>query len=342
MAGNLVLLTGATGMIGFRTMILLLEAGYQVRAAVLYPAEFEKTSNLKPVLPYKSQLESIVVPDITVEGAYDEAVKGVKYIVHIASPLGSSVPPNGDFETLLIQPAIRGTVGMLESASKATGIRKVVITGSILSLSTFAILSRKELTTEQTRRGALQGPYESQYAAYGASKALALDAAEKYIAEKKPSYDVINIFPSYTIGRDETVTEAQDITRGSNGMLMYALLGIDRQKPLFGGAVHLDDVARLHVLALGPEIEGNHDFIANVEPLEDQDWARSFDIVKRRFPEAYAEGVFKFESIPRPVTIQIHIDGTKAEKTFAGFKYKSYEEQVVSVVEHYLELLGKN
>jgi nucleoside-diphosphate-sugar epimerase len=129
-------LTGGTGMIGFRVLTLLLEAGYKVRAAVRNQAGFDRISKLKPVAPYAPELTSVIVPDITVAGAYDEAVKGVEYIVHVASPLASNTPPGVDYESYLIQPAIQGTVGILESAAKTTGIKRIVITGSILSIVT--------------------------------------------------------------------------------------------------------------------------------------------------------------------------------------------------------------
>lgn len=123
-------------MIGFRTLIFLLEAGYKVRAAVRNQAGFDRISKLKPVAPYVSQLTSIVVPDITTPGAYDEAVQGVEYVVHVASPLASNAPPGIDYDSYMIQPAIHGTVGLLESAIKTTGIKRIVITGSILSVVT--------------------------------------------------------------------------------------------------------------------------------------------------------------------------------------------------------------
>jgi nucleoside-diphosphate-sugar epimerase len=127
-------MTGATGMIGFKTLTLILEAGYTVRAAVRNQAGFDRISSLPSVQKYKSQLTSFIVPDITVPGAYDEAVKGVKYIVHLASPLAGN-EKGADYEATFIQPAIQGTVGMLESAIKTTGIERVVITASILSIA---------------------------------------------------------------------------------------------------------------------------------------------------------------------------------------------------------------
>ena len=132
-------------MVGFRTLVLLVQAGYKVRVAVRNQEGFDRILALKPLAPYASQVESIIVPDITVTGAYDEAVKGVKYILHVASPL-SSAAPDDDYDKHLIQPAIRGTVGMLESAHKSPGIEKIVITASILSITTNTAMATGVLT----------------------------------------------------------------------------------------------------------------------------------------------------------------------------------------------------
>ncbi|KAM0463224.1 hypothetical protein ACHAPV_003352 [Trichoderma viride] len=341
MAGELVLLTGGTGMIGFRVLTLLLEAGYKVRAAVRNQAGFDKISKLKPVAPYASELTSVVVPDITVAGAYDEAVKGVEYIVHVASPLASNAPPGVDYESYLIQPAIQGTVGILESAAKTTGIKRVVITGSILSIVTPQTLGSGQYINEETRTPTVHGPFTNLFDAYGASKSAAFNKAKEFIAERNPPFDLIHIFPLFVLGRDETVTTAEQIVKGTNNMLMGPLLGTPRPTPIAGAPVHVDDVAKLHVLSLDPKVEGNQDFLAGSHHLEHFDWRKSTDIIKKHFPEAAAEGIFSFETVEKLVTLKTQVDGTKAEKTF-GFKAKGFEEQVVSVVGHYLELLGKN
>lgn len=125
-------------MIGFKTLIELVKAGYKVRAAVRTQAGFERISSLKPLAPYLSQVESIIVPDITVPGAYDEAVKGVKYVVHVASPLASpTVEGDEECQAQIIRPAVQGTVGILESAIKVSGIERIVITASVLSIASF-------------------------------------------------------------------------------------------------------------------------------------------------------------------------------------------------------------
>jgi len=74
-----------------------------------------------------------------VAGAYDDAVKGVKYVVHVASPFASPDLMESQFETGYIQPAIQGTVGILDSALKTKGIERIVITSSIVAIASFAV-----------------------------------------------------------------------------------------------------------------------------------------------------------------------------------------------------------
>lgn len=114
---------------------MLLEQGWSVHCAVRNVAGFEKIKRLKSAAPYASQLEYILVPDITVPGAYDEAVKGVTHVIHAASPFAApAVMSSEEYETSYIQPAIAGTVGMLESASKEPKVQRVIITASCLSI----------------------------------------------------------------------------------------------------------------------------------------------------------------------------------------------------------------
>lgn len=124
-------------MIGYRTLVSILKAGYTVRAAARSQASFDRIAALPSVQPYLSQLSSVIVPEITSPGAYNDAVKGVKYVVHIASPIPSGKDIK-DYDAELIQPAIRGTVGILESATKEPSIKRVVITASVASVSSLA------------------------------------------------------------------------------------------------------------------------------------------------------------------------------------------------------------
>lgn len=171
-----------------------------------------------------------------------------------------------------------------------------------------------------------------------AAKSRAFNAAHEWMEKHRPSFDVIHIQPTFVLGRDETVTDAEHITKGTNLLVMAPLLGYALD-PYPGATVHLDDVASMHVLSLNPLIPGNQDFLASSEQPEGIEWARIFDIIETAYPKECVEGVFKIPT-ERPLTGAMRISSAKAEKVF-GIKFKSFEDQVLSVAAYYLELLGK-
>lgn len=193
---------------------------------------------------------------------------------------------------------------------------------------------------ETSRNGATTGPFDNPLIAYAASKALAFQASKDFIEKNKPSYDVINILPVFVFGRDETVTDASKIANSTNGLILGPLLGHPHANPLSGAGVHIDDVAEMHVRVLNPKIEGGQDFLASSADAETIQWADSFDIVKAKFPGAYKAGAFKIDETPRPEVRDSRVSNKKAREVL-GIKFKTFEEQVVSVVNQYLELTGQ-
>ncbi|KAG6056195.1 hypothetical protein E4U32_005848 [Claviceps aff. humidiphila group G2b] len=335
---DLVLLTGATGMVGFRILVRLLESGYYVRAAVRTQAGFDRILALPSVRNYANQLSSSVVPDITQPSAYFEAIRGAKFVVHVASPISCpNLATEGDYHEHIIRPAMRGTTNLLEAAHCARSVKRVVITGSLMSI----VSKKKRLTSgvlidENTLDVDLNGSI-NQSNAYIRSKALAFAATRIFMTEKKPQFTVANILPVLILGRDDKFT---DVTtnrfKGANSLLLGPLVGIHNNiSAMMGNSVHLDDVAELHVRALNvPLATETETFIAAAGPMN---WSDCFDIVKRRFPKEYAQGVFPFYDIVRPTTSVLNVDNSKA-KRLLGREFKTFEEQVVSVVEQYLEL----
>ena len=98
-------------------------------------------------------------------------------------------------------------------------------------------------------------------------------------------------------------------------------------------------VALMHVKALDPKIPAGT-YIGNSEgyPAAGTVWQDTIQIVAKNFPKAVAKGVFPNNGVQD--TIRGRIDARKSEEVF-GFKFLNYEEQVKSVVTHYLELAGE-
>lgn len=93
-----VLVSGANGFIAVWVVKQLLARGYSVRGTVRSES---KTEHLRKVFKTEvdtGKFELTVVPDITVPGAFDEAVKGVDAIEHTASPFHFQADdPNGGY-----------------------------------------------------------------------------------------------------------------------------------------------------------------------------------------------------------------------------------------------------
>jgi nucleoside-diphosphate-sugar epimerase len=190
MAGELVLVTGATGHIGLHVVVDALEAGYHVRAAVRSQSKGDKilaTPSIKKLNP-GSKLDFVIVPDMLAEGAYDEAIKGATYAIHVASPIITAVKEGDDHDEVLIQPAVKGTLNILKAAQKVAGLKRVVITSSTVAIipwGEFTSGKSETIFDENSRTPSPAGPYADTFEAYAASKVFALNETEKWIKENK-------------------------------------------------------------------------------------------------------------------------------------------------------------
>ena len=340
MSGDLVLLTGATGHLGFRVLLYTLQQGYQVRAAVRSEAKTKViTSNPAfKALNVDSQLSFVVVPDFLVPGAFDEAVKGVKYIIHVASPLASQDPPDGDYDKFFIQPAVQGTLGVFESAKKSDTVKRIVVTSSIIAI-TGAANEQEEPWSPETRQPTDEGPFHSTMHAYAASKVAALNHAEEWLKKEKPQFDTIHIHPGFIFGRDELCDSTAYFQTGTNKIPLNIAIGNgtkDVTMPYF--YAHVNDVARVHVSSLDPKIAGNQSFILSNSGEEGQSWDDVFPIVEKNYPEEVKKGIFKDNGAWTAGPVKT--ENKKTEESF-GFQHATLEECVKSICDHYLEILGK-
>lgn len=346
MSGELVLITGGTGLIGIKTIHLALKAGYRVRAAVRSQAKATAVLATPTVVALNpgSKLTFVIVPDILADNAYDEAVKGVKFIIHVASPVikGENNFTPEQYETHLIAPAIKGTTSILTAAHKTSGIQRIVITSSEVAIIPWEEFIAKEVDTVFDDKYEIPfpaGPYTHPFEAYAASKVRALVATKEFVSEKKPEWDVINVMPAFVIGDNEMITDPSRISDGTVSAAFAQVLGGDSGwGKVPSTSVHVADIARMHVEALNPKIEGNQSFLGISEGERGTIWEEAIEIVNRNFPEAVKRGVLKNNGTAE--TKRTRVDASRTERVF-GFKFLSYEEQVKSVTKQYLSLLGE-
>jgi nucleoside-diphosphate-sugar epimerase len=305
------------------------------------------------IAPYADAVEFVIVADITAEGAFDSVLEGVSYIEHLASPLPAAVrslshPGNGewdwrgcqteDVEKDIIIPAIKGTTSILSSALKFHSIRRVVITSSVVAIVPPSSLmggDDQNVFTANSRVTPLPtAPWGTAAAAYFTSKTLALDATEKFLAEKKPHFSIVSIMPGFILGRSELVTVAEDLLNSTNVVVLGPVLG--HQMPARPcEVVDVRDVARIHVGALDEKkVVGSKSFLLDAGRMSFDD---ANEIAAREFPDAVKAGILPLGgSIPS----KFHkLDTSDTVKTFGPMH--TYEEAAKEVIGQYLELKAK-
>lgn len=360
----LVLLTGATGFVGYLTLLELLRAGYRVRTVVRSPSAEPKintTASIKALVPSPEALSFVVVPDMALPGAFDKHVQDASYIVHVASPVpsfGAGVPqPPEQYETYFVKNAVANHINVLESAAKANKagtakVKRVVLTSSCMAIMPFEYytgapsIDYTVVFGPDSRTPDAQGELTNEVQAYAAGKVAALNAVDKWIAEhsggdgeceNKVAFDVVNVIPGFIFGRDEMTGSTAGMQAGStNAILLGLLRGTKGEWPYNGNSVLGSDVAKVHVLALDARVvaPGNHSFNASRSIV----WNDAIDVLRRKFTVEVEAGHFSLEGT-QP-TLPIKMDASKTEEVF-GFKLASYEEQIEQVARQYLELLAK-
>lgn len=348
-------ITGVSGYIGFKTLILALEAGFQVRAVIRKAEQAKKLESHGRVAPHTKNLQWVLIPDLSKPDAFDAHLKGgVTGILHVASPLANEVtlchPPHeaqanllqtDDYDRDIISPAIKTTLTVLNAAHRTPSVKRVVITSSAVTLVSFAwmfgpapptpdltLFTAADINTKSAKAS-------SAMEAYFTSKTLSRIATKEFMAKEKPSFEFVNLLPTMVFGPDELATNVQELMTGSRGMVLRALMDV-KMPEMIGATVHVDDVARAHIDGLKSSVPGNRDYILSSDVPQGVCWEDAEKAVRREFPEAVEKGILKLEGSMslRPW----RLDTRETEAAF-GWKPISFEETVKELVEQYLGLL---
>ena len=318
MAGELVLLTGGTGFLGYAILVDLLKTGYRVRVAARSQAKIDKiraAPSISALDPPRTQLAFVIVHDMAASGAYDDAVQGVDFIIHAAAQVhgGDESLPKDQLEELFVTSSVQGNLGILKSAKeKGTMVRRIVMTSSTVAIAppdvylTTTKSHEHDITRGPETRVAIPAPpYESELQAYCVGKAAGLNAAEAFVENNATIFDLISIIPSCIIGKHELVTDIESMRANSSAIIIDLLTGVNGYAGV-GNAVLCADVARAHVMALEPDVKGHHSFLTSTEVV----WEDAISIAKKYFPDAFDTGVFREGG--RKHTIPIKWDSSKA------------------------------
>ena len=202
--GSWVLVTGASGFLASHVVWQFLNRGFRVRGTVrdvqqcqwLFEGRFKTYAE-------NSAIELVPVPDLSIDGAYDEAIKGVAAILHIAYVTRIVPDPNE-----VITPMVAGIRSIMNSAVQESSVKGIVFTSSALVASSLTqdidngVVARMSWNDAVLEAAWAPPPYGMSHAMvnYPASKVAAEKEVWKFDEENKPRFTVNVVSPAGIIG----------------------------------------------------------------------------------------------------------------------------------------------
>jgi dihydroflavonol-4-reductase len=216
-----VLVTGASGFVGSAVARIARERGFDVRVVI------RKTSSRQNLEGLDAE---VVIGDMRDEASMRAAMKGVRYLLHVAADYRIWARDPGEIERANLE----GTEATMRAAL-AEGVERIVYTSSVATLK----VSPAGDVVDETK----PAQAHQTIGAYKRSKVLAERAVERMVANDGLPAVIVN--PSTPIGpRDVKPTPTgRIIVEAATGKIpAFVDTGLN--------LVHVDDVANGHFLAL--------------------------------------------------------------------------------------------
>ncbi len=332
-----VLLTGITGFLGSHTAIQLLNKGYKVIGTLRDESRIESIKSVIDEYADISNLDIVVANLLNIE-IWDQIIKDVDYVQHIASPFPRVLPKN---PAELIEPAKEGTLAVLKAA-KMNRVSRVVLTSS-----TGAITYGKEKGAESKTYSETDWTDPENLkdtTPYFRSKTYAEKAAWEFIESDKSGLELSVVCPGAILG---PVLE-KDFGTSAN-IVIKMIDGSNPAIPKIGfDCVDVRSVADLLILAMEKPEAANQRFIGANGFLS---FAKVADILRVEYPNMkipkailpnfMTRFIANFDTTIKPILIDLgkerKVDNTKA-KTLLGWKPLDNKEAVLSCAKSVIQL----
>ncbi|XP_058750861.1 cinnamoyl-CoA reductase CAD2-like isoform X2 [Vicia villosa] len=187
--GKVVCVTGASGYIASWIVKFLLQRGYAVRATVRNIGNPNKVDHLLKLDGAKERLQ-LFEADLIEEGSFDSVIHGCHGVFHTASPV-HLVVEGDDPQTDLVDPAVKGTLDVLNSCAKSPSVKRVVLTSSFASVAYNGRPLTPEVVVDETWFSNADLLLEEKKW-YSYAKTSAEEAATKFLTENSIDHVVMN------------------------------------------------------------------------------------------------------------------------------------------------------
>jgi dihydroflavonol-4-reductase len=247
--GKTVLVTGGSGYIAGFVIAQLLGEGYNVRATVrALGREPQVRDMLAKIAPDMSKL-SFYAADLTSDVGWADAMAGVDYVQHIASPISATLPKNDDE---LVVPAREGALRALRFGRDA-GVKRVVMTSSMAAVA-YGLDQDPNKPLDETH---WTDETHIDTSPYIRSKAIAEKAAWAFMKAEGGALELTTINPGAVLG------PALGSDFSASLLIVQKLMNGDFPAcPRIGFAVvDVRDIADLHVRAMTSEKAAGERFL---------------------------------------------------------------------------------
>lgn len=237
------MVTGGTGYLGSWVVKTLLEKGYIVRLAMRNTKDQAKTKYLFDIAQGSPGSLELWEANLLREGDFNEAAKGCIAVIHMASPFNLRF---NDPQKDLVEPALKGTQNVLNAATLAGSVKRVILTSSVAAIHGDNI-DMKESGINEFTEEQFNSSSSLNHQPYSFSKITAEKEAWK-IYNNQEQWRLVVINPSLVMGpplgrntNSESLVLMKDMLTGK-----YRSGAPD----LMFGFVDVRDVAQAHALAM--------------------------------------------------------------------------------------------
>jgi len=243
-AGDCIVVTGATGFVASHVIQLLFQKGYVVHGTVRDPSNKKKIHFLRELEEKYGANLKLFKADLLEPNPFDLAVEGCSAFLHVASPV-----VQGDMENQkMVDSAVKGTLSALNAAYKAK-VKTMIITSSVATIG-------RSKAKEWTRLEDCSNPYNEtdwndvstfDEDTYSFSKVQAELAMNAWISKfKKPPFRLATVHFPVALG-----PQLSTRVTSSNKVIYTSISGeYPFVIPLYLHLVDIRDVARAHVYLL--------------------------------------------------------------------------------------------
>ncbi|KAL4963084.1 SDR family oxidoreductase [Aspergillus stella-maris] len=338
-----VLLTGGSGFVASHILNVLLERGYSVTTTVRSAAKGDKI--LQSYKVQDDKLSYVIIKDIAAEGAFDHALQAsppFDYVIHTASPFPANF---ADPVTDLLDPAIKGTTGILNAIKAyALSVKRVVITSSFAAMANG--VSPPHIYDESSWNPVTWNEAVSDHSkSYRGSKTFAEKAAWEFVNHGDCLFDLVTLNPPLVYGpvihHLENQGQSLASLNTSNQRIRDFIQGKYRFEslPPTGTFLWVDvrDLALAHVRALEVPEAGGKRFFATAGHCSNK---RIVDAIRETRPDVS-------HLLPQnpvddfPGDSCYGFDNSRSREIL-GIQFRSLEEGIGDTADSLLELIARS